>query len=388
MKIKQVHVNHLNRSLWGHLAEREKTLPLVTPLDVYSDFKDTRGSWFWDSGMAVVYIETDNGVIGTGWCEDGCSAIGPMIDNHLSRLLIDQNPFEVEGLWDRLFRATLPYGRKGAVLHAISAIDIALWDIMGLALGKPVYELLGGPIRKSVPVYASALHPVGVDKVREEATDYVAKGYTAMKMRFPYGPGDGPNGMVANEDHIAIVRETVGDDIELMADAYMGWDFNYAKKMCRRLEKYNLAWIEEPFLPDDLNSYAKLRQETSTPISGGEHEYTHYGFLQIIEKKAMDIIQPDLHRCGGFTAGRKIATLAQSAGVTLIPHAYHVTQLHFALATPGIPMIEHFPLPCWDDIPKVDQEPIIVGEPAPAQGHVTLSNNPGLGVSINKKWFD
>ena len=309
-KIKTVSVKHANRSIWGHLAEREKSLPLVTPLDIYPQFQETRGSWFWDSGMAVVEIETEDGIVGSGWCEDGCDAIAKFIDLHLSHLLIGQNAGEIEGLWDRLFRASLPYGRKGVALHAISAIDIALWDIAGKVAGKPVYELLGGPVRDTLPVYASALHPVGAEKVAEEARTYVAEGYKAMKMRFPYGPGAGVEGMRANEEHIANVRDAVGDDIEIMADAYMGWDFLYAKKMVRMLEPYQLAWLEEAFLPDDLNSYANLRQETDIPISGGEHEYTRFGFQQIIEKEAMDILQPDLRRCGGITEGKKIAALA------------------------------------------------------------------------------
>ena len=388
MRIQSIRVRHADRSIWGHLAEREKTLPLVTPLDIYTDYRETRGSWFWDSGMAVVEITTDDGVVGHGWCEDGCRGVAPIVDNHLSRLLIGADPFEVEGLWDRMFRATLPYGRKGTVLQVISAIDIALWDIMGLATGKAVYELLGGPVRSSVPVYASALHPVGHEKVREEARAYVAEGYTAMKMRFPYGPGDGVRGMAENEAHVANTREAVGPDIELMADAYMGWDLNYAMKMCRRLEEYDLAWIEEPFLPDDLASYAKLRQETATPISGGEHEYTRFGFLDIIEREAMDIVQPDLRRCGGFTEGRKIAALAASAGVALIPHAYGITHIHIALAHPVVPMIEHFPLPCWDRMPDVDVEPIFRGEPQPSGGRVSAESRPGLGVEINERIFD
>lgn len=387
MKIKSVSVRHADRSIWGHLAEREKTLPLVTPLDIYPQFQEARGSWFWDSGMAVVQIETADGLVGHGWCEDGCRATAPVVENHLQRLLLHQDPQDVEGLWDRLYRATLPYGRKGAVLQAISAIDIALWDILGKAANKPVYQLLGGPVKESVPVYASALHPVGADKVTAEAKAYVAEGYQAMKMRFPYGPGNGVEGMRANEDQVACVREAVGDDIEIMADAYMGWDFLYAKKMCRRLEQYNLAWVEEAFLPDDLNSYAKLRQETNIPISGGEHEYTRFGFQDIIEKQAMDIIQPDLRRCGGFTEARKIASIAAAAGVTLIPHAYGVTHIHLALACPGVPMIEYFPLPCWDRMPDVEVEPIFHGEPVPQNGRVTLEPRPGLGVTVNERIF-
>ena len=388
MNITNVRVRHANRSIWGHLAEREKTLPLVTPLDIYTDFKTTRGSWFWDSGMAAIEVETDAGHTGVGWCEDGCCVVDRVVNTHLKRLLIGHDARDIEGLWDRLFRATLPYGRKGIALQAISAIDIALWDLAGKASGKPVYQLLGGRARHSIPVYASALHPVEPNKVRAEAQQYLADGFTAMKMRFPFGPGDGLQGMRANEDHVAHVRDTVGPDILLAADAYMGWDFVYAKQMCNRLEKYDLAWIEEPFIPDDLASYTRLRKETSIPISGGEHEYTRYGFQEIIEREAMDIIQPDLRRCGGFTEGRRIAALIASAGLTLIPHAYGITHLHYAIATPGVPMAEYFPLPCWDALPTSDIEPIFLDEPEPVRGEVKLSEKPGLGVEVNEKIFD
>ena len=383
MQIKRVRVDHLDRSLWGHLAEREKTLPLVTPLDVYTDYQATRGSWFWDSGTAVVRIEADDGTVGTGWCEDGCGAIAPVIDRHLSNLLIGQSPLETEGLWDRLFRASMPYGRKGVALEAISAIDLALWDLAGRAAGKPVYELLGGPVRKTIPVYASALHPVGEEKVAREARGYVEAGYTAMKARFPYGPGAGAAGMAANEAHIANLREAIGPDIDLMADAYMGWDLRYAVRMCQRLEKYGLAWVEEPFLPDDLASYRKLRRETPNPIAGGEHEFSRYGFQQIIDAEAMDILQPDLRRCGGFTEGRKIAALASCAGLTVIPHAYGVVHLHFVAATPVAPMAEHFTVPCWENPPDLAGASIFVGEPQPVRAQVALPTEPGLGVSID-----
>ena len=386
--IKRIRVRHAARSIWGHLAEREKTLPLVTPLDIYPEYQQTRGSWFWDSRMAVVEVTTEDGVTGQGWCEDGVNAVSRVVEGHLSRMLIGADANDVEGLWDRMYRATLPYGRKGIALQAISAVDIALWDNLGRSAGKPVYELLGGPVRRSIPVYASALHPVGARKVAQEAKAYAAEGYEAMKMRFPCGPGHGVRGMADNEAHIANAREAVGPDIEIMADAYMGWNFNYAKKMCRRLEKYDLAWVEEPFVPDDLHSYAKLRQETSIPISGGEHEYTRYGFFDIIEKRAMDIIQPDLRRCGGFTEAKKISALAQAAGLALIPHAYGVTHIHFALADAAIPMIEYFPLPVWDSLPDSEVEPIFLDEPQPEGGRVTMEPRPGLGVQVNEAIFD
>lgn len=191
--------------------------------------------------------------------------------------------------------------------------------------------------------------------------------------------------MQRNEEHIASLRDAVGTEIDLMADAYMGWDLHYAIRMCNRLEKYNLAWVEEPFIPDDLTSYAKLRQETSIPISGGEHEFTRYGFQAIIEKQAMDILQPDLRRCGGFTESRKIAAMASAAGFTVIPHAYGIAHLHFAAATPNVPMVEYFPLPCWAESPPADWQPLFQNEPKPTNTQVRLPAEPGLGVRVNEK---
>jgi L-rhamnonate dehydratase len=381
MKIERVHVEHLGESLWGHLGKREESLPLVTPLAMYPRYRHPITTWFWDSAVAMVRIETDEGVSGIGWCEDGCGAIKPIIDHHLSRLLIGQNPFEVEGLWDRLFRASIPYGRKGAAIEAISAIDIALWDIIGKALRKPVYELLGGPVRESVLLYASGLHPVTADKVSAEASDYVAQGYTAMKLRFAHGPADGIAGMRANEAHVKVVRDAVGDDVQIMMDAYMGWDLPYAISMCERLEQYQIAWLEEPFIPDDLDSYVALRRRTTIPIAGGEHEFTRFGFKHIIERQAMDILQPDLHRCGGITEARKIAALASAAGLQVIPHAYSAPHVHFVVATTNCPMLEYFPLPVWEEKPT-ESTSLFVGEPTPRDGRVVPSSEPGLGIEV------
>lgn len=383
MRIRAVRAHHLPQSLWGYLDVREKTLPLVTPLDIYADYQAARGSWFWDSGMAVVEIETEDGVVGRGWCEDGVRCIASIIERHLGPLVVGADAYEYEGIWDRLFRASTPYGRKGLALMALSAIDLALWDWRGQATGKTVAELLGGPVRKSIPVYASALHPVGAEEVQQEAATYIADGYQTLKARFPYGPGDGPSGMDANEAHIRSIREAVGPHVELAADCYMGWELHYAVRMCQRLEPYRLAWIEEPFLPDDLRSYASLRKETATPISGGEHEYSRYGFQQIIDCEAMDILQPDLRRCGGMTEARKIAALASAAGLKVIPHAYGAAHLHFVAATVNAPLAEYFPLPCWADPPPSDYRPVFLDEPVPAQGSVSLSDAPGWGVRIN-----
>jgi L-rhamnonate dehydratase len=382
MTITDVRVTTISHSLWDHLGLRENFLLMANPLMAYPEHR-TVGSWFWKQAIAIVEIAADDGQVGVGWCEDGCHLIGPILDHHLKRLIIGVSPFEYEGLWDRLFRASIPYGRKGAALEAIAAVDLALWDLMGKSLNKPVYELLGGPVRPQIPVYASALHLVDREKVIREAQEYVRNGFRAMKCRFAYGPTDGAAGMRKNEEHVKAIRDAVGEEIAVMADAYMGWDFRYATQMCQRLEPYHLAWLEEPFIPDDLKSYARLRRETAIPIAGGEHEFTRWGFQQIIDMEAMDLLQPDLHRCGGLTEARKIAALAATAGLEVIPHAYSAPHVHFVAATVNAPLVEYFPLPVWEPAAADVPSPFL-GQPLPQNGVITLPTTPGLGIMVNR----
>lgn len=380
MKIAEVKVTHVNQCLWGSF-ERQFEIKFVNPLQAYPRL--SMKEWFWDRRISVVEIKTDEGHTGIGWCEDGCEAVPPIINNHLKRLVVGEDPFDYEGIWDRLYRASIPYGRKGVALEAIAAIDIAIWDVMGKATGKPVSALLGGGGVSTVPAYASGLHMVSPDKVAAEAADYVAQGYTAMKCRFRYGPYDGAKGLNKNVEHIKNIREAAGDDVMIMGDAYMGWDLSYAMEFCRKVEKYNVSWLEEPFIPDDLTSYAQLRKKTGIPVAGGEHEFTHYGFAQIIEKGAMDILQPDLHRCGGITEGKRIASLAAAYGLTINPHAFSSVHVHFIAAMPNAHFVEYFPVPVWESEQWRKEQPLIEGAPSFAGGSFEVPRTPGLGVQLN-----
>jgi L-rhamnonate dehydratase len=375
---------HLGRSLWAELWEREKDLPLVSPLSGYAAYRHPYSTWYWDPGMTLVVLTDADGRQGLGWTEDGTGAARLMIEQHLRRFVVGASPFDVERLWDVMYRASIPYGRAGAAIEAISALDIALWDLMGHATGKPVYVLLGGAVHEHVRLYASALHPVGADRVAAEGRGYVAAGYTTVKGRFPAGPADGRAGMRANVDHVRVMREAAGLGVDVACDAYMGWDATYAKAMCRMLEPYEPAWIEEPVIPDDVEGYARIRRATAIPIGGGEHEFTRWGFERLFGAGALDIAQPDLHRCGGFTEGRRIAAMASARGIPVINHTYSLPHVHFSMATPNCPMLEHFPEPCWAE-PLPRRRPLFVGEPEVRHAAVRPPDRPGLGVTLDRE---
>src|SRR5207248_2464410 len=176
---------------------------------------------------------------------------------------------------------------------AISAVDLALWDLLGKSAKQPVYRLLGGRTKARIPVYASRLYSTELRHLATESQRYKNEGYRAMKLRFGWGPADGATGMQRNVELVRTVRETVGDDIDIMADAYMGWTLDYAKRMLPLLEPFRLRWLEEPVIPDDVHGYAELKSFGQIPIAGGEHEFTLYGFRELVEARALDYIQFD-----------------------------------------------------------------------------------------------
>src|SRR6266568_8869939 len=284
-----------------------------------------------------------------------------------------------------MYRKTMAFGRKGIGMAAISALDIALWDLLGKSAKQPVYRLLGGRTRSRIPVYASRLYSDELSKVAAEAQRYKDEGYQAMKLRFGWGPMDGAAGMQRNVELVRTVREAVGDEIDVMADAYMGWTLDYAKRMLPLLEPFHLRWLEEPVIPDDVRGYAELKSLGRIPIAGGEHEFTLYGFRDLLEAGAVDYIQFDTNRVGGISQARKIAALAEAHSVPVIPHAGQMHNYHVVISSLNAPMAEYFPV--------VDVEVgnelfwyIFNGEPRAKDGFVDLDENlPGLGLTINEE---
>jgi len=271
-------------------------------------------------------------------------------------------------------------------LEAISAIDIALWDIMGKATGQPVYNLLGGRTRDRIQAYASRLYATeDLDALAAEAQSYLDQGFTAMKQRFACGPREGPAGMRRNLQLVKTVRGVVGPDVILAADAYMGWDVRYAIRMVKMLEDagLDLAWVEEPVMPDDVAGYAQISAEVDTPISGGEHEFTRYGFRELIERRAVDIVQLDVNRAGGITEARKIWALAAAHDLPVLPHSGQLHNAHLIMAHMNSPLVEYFPPPVGAPDPNELYWSLFIGEPRAEHGYLTLSDAPGLGLELN-----
>ena len=359
----------------------------TNPMDLLSLPADSMGG-FRFHGWVVVEIFTDAGHVGIGNAALSPRLTKQCIDVYLKPLLIGQDPFDVEFLWQHMYRKTMAFGRKGVGMVAISAVDIALWDILGKATKQPVFKLLGGRTKRKIPVYASRLYSQPLDELAAETQKYFDEGYRAMKMRFGWGPTDGAAGMQKNVDLVRTVREVVGDGVDIMADAYMGWNLDYARRMIPLLEKFNLRWLEEPVIPDDMQGYVSLKAMNRIPIAGGEHGFTQYEFRDMLEMRAVDYIQYDTNRVGGISQARKISTMAESFGVPVVPHAGQMHNYHLVMSSLNSPMAEY--------CPPVDVEVgnelfwyIFDGEPTPVNGEIDLRDDvPGLGLTIKEDALD
>ncbi len=336
----------------------------------------------------VVEVETEDGHIGLGNAALSPKPCKSVVDNYLKPAIIGENIWDYEHIWQKMYRQTLAWGRKGVGMTAISAVDIAIWDALGKATKKPVYSLLGGKTKDKLPCYASKLYSQPLDTLAQEAKEYLDQGFKAMKLRFGWGPKDGAEGMNKNIELIKTVRSVVGDKIDLMADVYMGWTFEYAKRMMRLIDNENLRWLEEPVIADDIDGYAELRASCRTPISGGEHEYTLYGFRQLLEKRAVDVVQFDTNRVGGITQAHKICALAEAFQIPVIPHAGQVHNFHISMSSINAPIVEYFPF--WPvEIGNELFWYIFDGEPQAKNGFIELDENKfGLGIELSNKYLD
>ncbi len=356
----------------------------TNPMDLLPSSPDRMATFRFHDWL-VVEVETDEGVVGLGEAALAPPVAKEIVDRYLAPVTVGRNPFDVESIWQHMYRSTMAFGRKGVGMAAISAVDVAIWDILGKATGQPVFRLLGGKTKEKIPVYASRLYCQPLDKLAEEAERYKKQGFRAMKLRFGYGPVEGAAGMQKNIELVQTVREVIGDEIDLMADAYMGWTMEYARRMLPLVEPFHLRWLEEPVIPDNVSGYAELKAMGCMPISGGEHEFTAYGFRDLLEARAVDVIQFDTNRVGGFTQARKVCAMAEAFEVPVIPHAGQMHNYHVTMSSLNCPMAEYFPI---TEV-EVGNELfwyIFDGEPEAKGGYIELDEKtPGLGLTLSEK---
>ena len=344
--------------------------------------------WVVKSDNVIVIVETDEGITGIGASLGQPEAIRAIVEYQLRPALVGEDPTNTERLWEKMYNGSrlepslargysLPArDRRGVTLCAIAGVDIALWDIWGKVLGQPVYKLLGA-CRSRIRGYASGGWAPG-DEAEEEMSGYAAKGFSAVKMR-----AEGRDGFTIEKSihRIAAARRGIGPDVELMVDAHGSLDVSTAIRLAKRMEEYDVAWFEEPISPDNHSGLAEVRSATSVPIATGESEFTRFEFLSLLEKRAVDVVQPDLAIAGGFTETRRIATLAAAFGVKFSPHNWgsgvlFAASIHMALAAPNCHLLEVTqkadPL-----VYEILEEPFEIRE-----GFVCPPRAPGLGFTL------
>lgn len=325
-------------------------------------------SRFW---QIVVRVEADTGDVGYGYGgggEAGCL----VINRHMRELLVGTEINSVNAIqhvWDRLYHLSLPYGRKGLAVMALSGVDLALWDLLARAQGLPVHRLIGGRSKDAARAYATGAN---VEKYRD-------MGFSANK--FPPAFINGSPDYVGTEANARRARTALGDKATIMTDCYMGWDVQTTTRMAQLLSEFNLYWFEDLVTPDHLLEQAALKPVIAPiKIAGGEHEVTRFGFKSVLDSGALDIWQPDLTWCGGITEGLRILDLALSNNIPVVPHrGGEPWGLHFIVSTGCEDLAETMP-ERWD----IGSDVLWVNEPHVIDGYIRPTDEPGFGVRLNE----
>jgi len=359
------------------------TTPIKRP------FTSARGWLYKTRGTCLVEIETTDGVVGWGECYGPSAVAKSFIDTQLAARVIGRDPFDVEVIWEDLYNRIKDYGPKGMSIAAISGIDIALWDLMGKIVGKPVHKLIGGAFRTEVAAYATGMYFVDmnnlVSEAVEEAEGYARAGFKAMKMKIGLGS------IAKDIERVAAVKKAIGPDVKLMVDANHSLSVPTAIRMGRKLEALDIDWFEEPISPEDIDGYIEVTRALDIAVAGGENEFTRWGFKDAITRKAMDIVQPDVCAAGGISECKKIAAMAVAHGVECVPHAWGsavglAATIHFLASLPDQPPA-FFPVPPMLEFEQEEnpfrdhmaKTPIVQ-----VNGTVAVPTAPGLGIEVDR----
>jgi L-rhamnonate dehydratase len=348
---------------------------ISNPMSVYAEYRDKRASWgIGVLGSILVEIESVDGTIGVATGMGGEPACY-LIERHFRRFLVGADARDISRLWDQMFRASMFYGRKGLTMTAISAVDLALWDLLGQIREEPVYRMIGGAVRDALQLYCTGPHP----------EIYQRLGFFGGKIPLPEGPADGPAGLRRNVERVAAVRDAVGPDFPIMLDCYMSLDVPYAIDLANAVRSLDVYWIEEVLHPDDWAGHGQIKRACPwVRWTTGEHEYTRYGFRNLIEGRSIDILQPDVMWVGGLTELLRIAALANAYDIPVVPHGSGAYSYHFCITQPQAIFAEFI------SISQSGRELVPLfggmfeGELMPENGRVKVSEAPGFGLTLNR----
>ena len=388
MKIREIRAVEVNLTPNQKTEPRVPQIPtngFISPMERYPEFK--RGDWGNNWKRAACVVTAEDGTWGLGLTINS-GPVMSLINDHYAPLLEGQNCMATEKLWDLMRRASSPYHTAGLPSNAISAIDNAIWDLKGKILDRPVYELLGGPQKDKIFCYASN---TDLSYGTENSIDWFLElGFKAVKLFARSGPESGIDGIRKTEELVARTREQIGDDVELMLDGWMSFNVEYTVRLAEALRPYRLKWLEDYVLPEDMDSYMKVRQRVPDQIlATGEHWYTIHPFALAAGQGLVDILQPDVQWVGGVTALVRICHIAEAHGLTVISHAgmnYPYGQ-HISYAMPVIQWGERSEGVSPPGVP-LEERVLLPGTAVIKDGYLTPSDAPGFGIEVTKDWLE
>lgn len=358
---------------------RWQDLEPAGPMERYPAYKGRRSSSYPKWKSVVCIVTAADGTFGMGFSNFAGPVVG-VINDHFAPHIEGENCMAINKVFDMLSRLATLYGNYGLASYAISAVDLALWDLKGKILERPVYELLGGPQKERIPCYATGF----------DSAWYLELGFRAVKLPMPYGPADGTEGLAKAEEMVATVRDQIGPGVDLMLDCWMALDVDFTVRLAETLRPYRLRWIEDFLLPEDMDGFARVRKRLPwQTLAAGEHWYMPQTFWQAAKRGLVDIFQPDPLWGGGVSVCQRICHIAEAAGIEVILHGgmnYPFGQhLSFAMpaitwgersggvSPPGVPLSETVSLP---------------GTAVIEDGFLVPSDAPGFGIELDAAWLD
>ncbi|KAL3438571.1 enolase C-terminal domain-like protein [Aspergillus tetrazonus] len=351
---------------------------ISTPMTRWAQYRGSRTSWGINVlGSFCVEIEATDGTKGFATGFGGPPACW-LAHQHFERFLIGADPRDVNELFEKMYRGSMFYGRKGLPIAVISVIDLALWDLVGKIRNEPVYKLIGGATRSRLDFYCTGPQPGSAKKA----------GFVGAKVALPHGPDEGVEGLLKNIEYLRKQREAVGPNFPLRVDCYMSLNVPYTIELVKRAEQEGLHidWWEECLSPDDFDGQALLKRAHPTvKFTTGEHEYSRFGFRKLVEGRNVDIIQPDVMWLGGLTELLKVSALAAAYDIPVVPHASGPYSYHFVVSQPNTPFQEYLANSADGHTVEPVFGNLFTNEPIPTKGYLDVSilDKPGFGLELN-----